>query len=154
MLNLAIAPLCRAWHATRDVCADTLADCIGHAARGSDIDAGAVRLSLALLDFGIAPRGQHILRTGAHEGKRVEATAHRLAAWLAERHGAAIELDGIASGADAPAALIGQRGIVAFLPHRATPGGHISVLDGHNLGDVVNSTRGFETGRILLWTLT
>ena len=153
MLNLAIAPLCRAWQATHAVRPQTLGAWVGDIARSSDVDTGAVRLSLALLDCGIAPRGQHIVRNGQHEGKRIEATAHRLAAWLAERHGAAKEFDHTGSGPDAPAALIGQRGIVAFLRHGATPGGHISVLDGHNLGAVVSRTRHFETGQILLWTL-
>lgn len=153
MLNLAIAPLCRAWQSTQAVRPNTLAEWIGEAAHASDADAGAVRLSLALLDCGIAPRGKQIVRHGAHEGARIEAAAHRLAIWLAERHGAAQRLDETDASADAPAALIGKRGIVAFLRHGAHPGGHISVLDAHNLGDVISRTRHFETGQILLWTL-
>ena len=153
MLNLAIAPLCRAWQATHAVRPETLSDWIGEVARGNDVDAGAVRLSLALLDCGIAPRGQQIVRHGAHEGQRIESAAHRLAAWLTERHGAAQQLDEVDAGATAPAALIGQRGIVAFMRHGAHPGGHISVLNAHNLAEVVSRTRHFEVGRILLWTI-
>lgn len=153
MLNLPIAPLCRAWQTTQAVRPNTLVEWIGEGARASDADAGAVRLNLALLACGIAPRGQNIVRQGTQEGARIEAGAHRLAAWLAERHGAAQQLDDIAS-ANAPAALIGTRGIVAFLRHGGHPGGHISVLDGHNLNEVMSRTRHFEAGRILLWNLT
>ncbi|NSL57089.1 T6SS effector amidase Tae4 family protein [Uliginosibacterium aquaticum] len=116
------------------------------------INTCAVRMSLALLDSGVAFTGRLPIKTGKHKGKRIESGAKLLADQLALRSllGKPQVFSDPGKAADE---LARRRGIVFF--HRITGygGGHIDLLEPSNLGVLCNSNCYFNCKEVWFWEL-
>lgn len=155
MLNLTYLDLSRAVSRYGSDSDATLFENAGlQALRGApDVDASALRLSLALLECGVPLDGPTEIKDGPTAGQRVDASPRRLSKWLLARLGDPESISFNRSAGGAPDALRGRRGIVSFLRNGQAPGGHIALIEPATLWQVNAPVSAFVTGDVLFWPL-
>ncbi|MBS1210678.1 MAG: hypothetical protein H6R19_3076 [Proteobacteria bacterium] len=113
----------------------------------------AARMSLALLGASISFRGRLQIKAGEYSGRMIETRAGLLADQLA-RNNVFGQPEIFTTPAEAPAQIVGRRGVIFFRKISGYDGGHIDLIDASNAAATFNSHCYFNCQQVWFWELS